>query len=398
MAILRRLDRARYAPTIYLYCSNEEAKNRLILEFSQMKISVRFISLEGVPGKVLVNNGTVSDSKKRQFPAKQLVLSLLPEELGLLGATVRDEAHLVCKIARLIKPEQIDIAYFVHTWYPTPIHPVIASWLAGIPIRISDSQLEATFDIRESSLVQKVLTIMAGRCVTCIKTISRRSAEVVNRRFWVPKAKVRAVSIPEIELGQFFKVKDIDRVLARKKFGIAHSQRIVTVPGRLSPEKGHDVFMDAIEKLGCELPGVVYLFAGDGPLRKKLQEQVISRGLDRIRFLGFQQDMAMVFAASDIVVIPSFFEGGPYVLAEVMAAGRPIISTDVGFVRELMSNDIGRVIPPGDSGSLRLVLKELLSLDDSVLCRMGQAARSKISLMYSEEKLRNQMFQFYSPS
>ncbi|WP_226668131.1 glycosyltransferase [Microbulbifer aggregans] len=107
---------------------------------------------------------------------------------------------------------------------------------------------------------------------------------------------------------------------------------VITV-ARLVPAKGLDILLRAWAK--AEVGDAVLYLLGDGPLRAELQQLADKLDLgDRVRFTGYQPQVADWYTAADLMVIASRYEGGPYTVAEALLAGCPVVSTNVGYVAE----------------------------------------------------------------
>jgi glycosyltransferase involved in cell wall biosynthesis len=115
--------------------------------------------------------------------------------------------------------------------------------------------------------------------------------------------------------------------------------------GRLTPIKNHPMLIDAMAHLKKEgrLDRLAVAIVGGGELEGMLKTAVLEKGLeDRIRFSGWHQDMPAVYAALDAVVLTSRNEGTPVALIEAMAAGKPVVATDVGGVGDLLGPVTGK--------------------------------------------------------
>ncbi|MDL0130812.1 glycosyltransferase family 4 protein [Halobacterium salinarum] len=163
--------------------------------------------------------------------------------------------------------------------------------------------------------------------------------------------------------------------------------RIVMV-GRLANGKGHGVLLDAVESLG-ELDGSVCI-VGDGPLYDSIDDDINDRGLsDQVFLTGFRDDVPSVLAASDMLVLPSFWEGTPRVITEAMASGLPVVATDIaGIPEQVVDGETGYLIPTGDPGALATQLERLLA-DEELRERMGErgmerAGRFSVETMVEE--------------
>ena len=103
---------------------------------------------------------------------------------------------------------------------------------------------------------------------------------------------------------------------------------------------------------------------------------LVQKGLsDRVRLLGYREDLLDILHLADLVVVPSLSESGPLVLLEAMAAAKPVIATDTGFVSEVLDGrSVGRLVAPGDPTALAQAIEELLAADEPALARMGAEA------------------------
>jgi glycosyltransferase involved in cell wall biosynthesis len=150
---------------------------------------------------------------------------------------------------------------------------------------------------------------------------------------------------------------------SRARAGFQVSGFCVAVIGRLSIEKGHRVLFEALKSI----PGCTLLIAGDGPLRDELVKA--AEGLDT-RFLGYLDDARAVFAAADVIAMPSLTEGLPLTALEALALGRCLVASSVGELPALLEGGAGVLVPPGNAQALS---EALAALQDA-------AVRARISL------------------
>lgn len=142
--------------------------------------------------------------------------------------------------------------------------------------------------------------------------------------------------------------------------------------GRLSPEKGQDILVEAI---GLWRGGTVTLdLLGDGPLRPRIQARVAERGLgNRVRLLGMVGDVGARLQEYDGFVLPSLTEGLSLALLEAMAAGLPVVATAVGETPKVLGRD-GILVPPGDAPALAAGIAAMIA-DPAALGRAANARR-----------------------
>lgn len=155
---------------------------------------------------------------------------------------------------------------------------------------------------------------------------------------------------------------------------------VLTV-GRLAPEKGQGLLIDAIALLRERGLDVHCTIVGDGPLRTRLQEAVLDLGLgDRVSLPGAlpPAEVAARLRTSDIFCLPSFAEGVPISIMEAMAVGVPVVATNVGGVDELVVNgETGQLVPPGRADHLATAIADLLT-DETLRARLVSAARARV--------------------
>lgn len=167
----------------------------------------------------------------------------------------------------------------------------------------------------------------------------------------------------------------------RRQLGLAPAERLISAIGRLSPEKGHHVLLDAVARLRAAgaTPGFAVALVGDGPCRERLLRQARALGLTGvIRACGFVPDPADVYRDSDIVVLPSLTEGLPLALLEAMSHGRAIVASDVGGVPTVVEHrESAMLVRPGDSRHLAEALGELLTCDRA-RSMLGERARRAV--------------------
>ncbi|MBS0123384.1 glycosyltransferase family 4 protein [Thetidibacter halocola] len=122
--------------------------------------------------------------------------------------------------------------------------------------------------------------------------------------------------------------------------------------GRLAGVKGVPVLLDALGRIAPDHPGLRVTLIGDGPDRAALERQ--AQGLP-VTFTGYrsQEEVAQALASADLFVLPSFAEGLPVVLMEALAAGVPVVTTQIAGVPELVTpGETGWLVPPGDAAAL----------------------------------------------
>jgi glycosyltransferase involved in cell wall biosynthesis len=152
----------------------------------------------------------------------------------------------------------------------------------------------------------------------------------------------------------------------RASLGVAPCDRLLTVIGRLSPEKGCLEMLEAFRGLAGRAPNVSLAFVGEGPLEPELRRRLADYGLDkRVMILGHQSPIQPFYEAADVIVSPSRTEGLSNVLLEALAFGRPVVATRVGGNAEIIEDGVsGTLVEPNRPAALADAICSLLQDDE----------------------------------
>ncbi len=155
--------------------------------------------------------------------------------------------------------------------------------------------------------------------------------------------------------------------------------RVVGAAGRLSPEKGFAIFVDAARTLARADPSLGFVLFGDGALREALTRQVAAAGLADVFVLaGFRADLDAFLPWLDVLALPSFTEGLPNVVLEACAASVPVVATAVGGTPEVIDNGVnGYLVNPGDVSALARRIGGVLAAEDGGR-GMGERGRRRV--------------------
>jgi glycosyltransferase involved in cell wall biosynthesis len=135
----------------------------------------------------------------------------------------------------------------------------------------------------------------------------------------------------------------------RKALGVATASKIITVVGRLSPEKGVDVFLNALKIVLNKKIDIHAIIVGDGQEKNALQKLTEDLGISKnVTFTGFSNTPGDYMLESDIIVLPSRSEGIPNVALEAMALGKPLIATAVGGTPEVVEHEKNGLLVPSE--------------------------------------------------
>ena len=172
---------------------------------------------------------------------------------------------------------------------------------------------------------------------------------------------------------------------------------IVGLIGRLSWEKGIDIFLRAVARVVVKFPGTKFVVVGEGPDQDKLELLIDELKIrENVLMLGRREDMPSVYASLDVMVSSSRQEGLPMAILEGMASGLPLVATAVGEVPTVVTEDrTGVLVPPEDADSLAAAIVDLLR-DPAKRVRLGAAAKQLIKEEYSAERMTADYLRVYA--
>lgn len=177
----------------------------------------------------------------------------------------------------------------------------------------------------------------------------------------------------------------------RRRIGVSSGDFVVLYVGRLSKEKGVEMLLRAVNRVGCRI-----ILAGTGPEEENLKSLVNEWGMqDSVSFRGYvpPEGIRNLLRSSDCLVLPSETESAPLCVIEAMAAGCPVIATNVGDVPKMLLNgDAGYLIKPGDEDGLVKLLSD--SVDG--LSDLENKAKAAVSVVYNNYNDRTMTCMYHS--
>jgi len=177
--------------------------------------------------------------------------------------------------------------------------------------------------------------------------------------------------------------------LPRAENAPAPGEKAVGIVASLTPEKGHEVFVDAAARTIAKVPEAVFLIIGEGPERPAVESRIESLGLGgKVRLLGRRRDLPSFLPRLDLIALSShpFRETLPISTMEAMACALPTVNTDVGSIRDLVvDGETGLIVPPGDAESMADAFVQVLA-DSERAAAMGRAGRRRIEEHFTLER------------
>jgi glycosyltransferase involved in cell wall biosynthesis len=310
-------------------------------------------------------------------PRSPLVEKVRPARVVLHDVALRNSLDLwsAGQVARLVREHGIEIlhAHLGRDYLPT----ILAARMAG------GGEIVLTrhhYLPLGNNLVYRRALRRVARVIAVSEGVRRR---LIADAGLDPR---RVVTIPNwVCLDEFARLPE--REAARARLGLGH-RFVITTIGRLVPAKGQEDVIRAAEIVARRVPEGAFLLIGDDPdsrnrYEKKLRDLIHRLGLhERVRLLGYRSDLRDVWAATDLVVVPSHEEAFSLVLIQAMAAGIPTIAYRTGGPAEILSEgDVGRLVPVGDVAALAAAIVELLT-DAKLRARYSRAGRAAVVVRF----------------
>ncbi|MEW5746932.1 MAG: glycosyltransferase [Nitrospirota bacterium] len=283
------------------------------------------------------------------------------------------------RFARFLKREGIAI---VQTHFrDSDIAGIIAARLAGTAAIIATRRNQGYWHKRGEVALKKLLSRRATVIIANSQSTKQWTAAVEG----VPAERIRVIH-NGIELEAYPGSDPVLRERCRRQLGLSGNTCCIGVVANLRPVKGIDVFLRAAAQVARRVDDVRFLIAGEGEERAALMRLAAELGLGgAVRFLGRRRDVPSLLAAFDIGVLSSHSESFSNALIEYMAAGLPVVTTDVGGSREAVEDGVsGFVVPVGDDHRMAEAIIRIAE-DRTEGLRMGQRGRRCAEQLFSSQ-------------
>lgn len=257
----------------------------------------------------------------------------------LMSRTPGLSPRLIWRIYQIFRSRRAKIVHTHH--FPSLLYSLIGAKLVGARLIHTEHGL-STYNVWHRRFA---LRVMSQFCHAVV------AVGVDSERFLRQQVGVEASKLFVIPGGvRADRFRNVSRADARRDLGLKESDRVIVMVARLSPEKNHVLLLDAFEEVRKRIPEARLLIVGGGPEQAAIVERIGRLGLAGcVNMLGVRHDIPQVLSASDVFVLTSDREALPIAVLEAMAAGLPIVATNVGDLYTVIEDGInGRLIPPGD--------------------------------------------------
>jgi glycosyltransferase involved in cell wall biosynthesis len=308
---------------------------------------------------------------------------ILGEEIQRLGFPVttgiiryKFDIAGVFRLARHLKDFRTDTVFLINH-LNTLFFGVLAAKLAGVRICINwQNETFHKYPFHPLTMLgRRVLHLGIDYVVAAAKGHGRYIA--VEEK--IPFSKIRVI-YNSVDPKRF--QSRLNPIEARRHLGIPPESPVVGIVAALRPDKAHQVFLKAAQKVVGQIPETHFLIIGDGPQMQFLVNLTKEMKLaNQVHFLGFRRQLGDILTAVDINCLSSYPQQETLSVAaiEAMSAGIPIVCTDVGFMREIViPNETGFLIPVDDPGAL--ADKIIILLQNPVLRKHMSAEARKLAV------------------
>jgi len=240
----------------------------------------------------------------------------------------------------------------------------LAALASGIPVRVHTFHghvLSGYFGPWKSKAFTGIERMLA-RTTSRLVTPSARLADDLATTFRVaPRERFHVIPLG-FDLRPFQDC-EVHRGRLRKELGLGPEAKLVAIIGRMVPVKDHATFVAAAQILAQRRPEVHFVFVGGGSLEEQIRADVRRRGLDeRSHFLGWRDDLPVIYADLDVAALSSVNEGTPVSIIEAIASGLPVVATQVGGVPDVLRNGArGSLVPPRDPQAMAAAIERAFS-------------------------------------
>jgi glycosyltransferase involved in cell wall biosynthesis len=284
-------------------------------------------------------------------------------------------------------------ANLIHTQGPASLDLVaaLASKITGIPfiltrpVMIDDQVTYGRIRKATYNAIDRLATLKIAKLVVAVSKAGRTH---LIEKCHLPSSKVVLIR-NGIDLSRFALPNPKQ---SKEKLDTIH----IGMVAQLFPPKGWDCFIACIKKLSTMGKNVIGHIIGDGPSRSHLESLTVEQGLsNRIVFHGYQEDIRPYLNSLDIFLFTSNREGLSVAILEAMAAGLPIVATNVGGIEEQVDEGVnGYICPPGDVDSLTEKASKLIQSPVRRL-EFGEASRLKAEREFSEGRMLTEYVKAY---
>jgi L-malate glycosyltransferase len=334
-------------------------------------------------GRCNVRIACLQDKGSLKIEAEALAVGEIPE-FPLTSFYDLNFIKQLRRFTRFVKENHIDVVH-THCFY-TNVFGMLGAFLARVPARVTSKGETEGFRSPRQKRVERMAFRMAHRVIANCRMVEHQLI-----REGLEKNRIiqhyNGLDLNRLKVPVSFRRED-----ARAMFGLPENRRFITIVANLhNPVKAHPMFLRAATLVRRAVADAAFVIAGEGGLQPMLQEFAAELGIeDDVFFIGRCDRVAELLFASDIGVLSSKAEGFANAVLEYMAAGLPVVATDVGGLKEAVAEDeTGFLVESGDHEAMADRIIQLLK-DPQRAKEMGARGKTVAEGCFAaEHHLRN---------
>lgn len=333
------------------------------------------------------------------------------------------QAEIVPSMQRAISPARDWKAYqeikaIISRYQPHIVHTHaskagalgrFAALQLGVPVIVHTFHghvFDAYFNATQAAVYKNIERYLARHSQGIIAISQAQKDDLAHKYHICPEEKIRVIPLG-FELSRFRENQQENRQRFRQQYQLEDDEVAIGIVGRVVPIKNHLMFLKALQQLsGQEGIKIRAFIVGDGELRRQVQQQATQLGIDHVwwpeqphrallTFTGWLTRMEQVNAGLDIVALTSLSEGTPVSLIEAQAAGRPIVSTRVGGVENVVAeNHTGFLVARNDHQTMAERLGQL-ALDQRLREAFSANGWQQVNQQFHYSRLVSDMETYY---
>jgi len=293
---------------------------------------------------------------------------------GLNG--LRQINHLLS----VTRNKKIDI---VHTFFEkAEVMGWLAARLSGIPVWITSRR---DLGFKRKRIYDKIFRLTSKDCKKCVANCNAVREQAIQQEN-LPPGKIEVI-YNGLDLSEY--QQTLKNESLREELGVVNGVPLVGLIANFNFEiKGHIYFLGSAKKILEKVPNAKFVLVGDGPLKPRYEEVAQELNIKKdVYFLGKRTDVPAIISSLDVSVLSSTNEGFSNVIMESMAAGKPVVATNVGGSKEMIKDGItGYLVPPADSNAMANAIMDLLKSPEKAVA-MGGMGRKVVQERFTVETM-----------
>jgi len=280
----------------------------------------------------------------------------------------------------LTKNKKVDM---IHTFFEkSEVMGWLAMRLSGTPVWITSRR---DLGFKRKKIYDKIFRMTSKDCKKCIANCNAVREQAIQQEN-LPPGKIEVI-YNGLDLSEY--QQTLKNESLREELGVVNGVPLVGLIANFNFEiKGHIYFLGSAKKILEKVPNAKFVLVGDGALRLRYEEVARELNIKKdVYFLGKRTDVPAIISSLDVSVLSSTNEGFSNVIMESMAAGKPVVATNVGGSKEMIKDGItGYLVPPADSNAMANAIMDLLKSPEKAVA-MGGMGRKVVQEKFTVETM-----------